>query len=231
MRCERCFTSSSVGAKVLMARSGLILFGFVLGHMLGNLQVFLGQETYNAYAHFLKNSGALLWGTRVALIGAVVAHVITAIKLTMANRAARPVPYATKKWRQASMASRTMAYTGLVVLAFIAYHIAPFTLGVPHPDHYALVDAAGRHDVYSMFVKGFQQPVVASLYIVANILLGLHLNHGASSLFQSLGLNHPKYNPCLAKVGPVFSGVVVLGNISMPIAVWCGVLTLPAGVA
>ncbi len=227
----RNFHFSSIGTKVWMALTGLIIFGFVIGHMAGNLQVFAGQETYNAYAHFLKHTPLLLWGTRVVLLASVIIHITTAITLTLANRAARPIAYTKKSWRKASFASRTMMYSGSVVLAFIIYHLAHFTLGLTNPEHFQLVDAAGRQDVYSMFVLGFQKPVVAMFYAIANILLGLHLNHGASSMFQTLGFNHPKYQPFIDKIGPVTSTMIVLGNLSMPLAVQLGFITLPLGVA
>ena len=214
----------------MMALSGMIMVGFVLGHMLGNLQIFIGQEALNSYADMLQNTPILLWGTRVALLMAVLAHVASGIRLSLLNRQARPDRYATKSYVRASIGSRTMALSGLVVLAFVVYHLLHFTLGVTHPDHKALVDAAGRPDVYSMVILGFQQPIVSISYIVAMLLLGLHLSHGASSMFQSLGLNHEKYNGLLEKVGPGLALVTVLGNCSMPLAVLMGVISLPGGI-
>jgi succinate dehydrogenase / fumarate reductase cytochrome b subunit len=222
---------SAVGAKLLIALTGLILFGFVLVHMVGNLQIFMGQDVYNGYAAFLKSVPELLWPARIVLLSSVLIHIVSTIRLSRINLAARPQPYHLKRYTRASFGSRTMVYSGLVVLAFIVYHLLHFTLGKTDPMHFELLDGHGRHDVYSMFIFGFQNVYVAVAYIVSMVLLGLHLNHGVSSLFQTLGINHPRFNGLLHKVGPVFSVVVVLGNISMPIAVLMGWLKLPQGVA
>jgi succinate dehydrogenase / fumarate reductase cytochrome b subunit len=221
------FAKSSIGAKILMALTGLMLFGFVLVHMLGNLQVYLGQDAYNAYAAFLKSTPELLWPARLGLIGAVLLHIVSGLRLAVINNAARPHAYAQKHFTRATLTSRTMVYTGCLLLAFVVYHLLHFTLGVTNPEHFHLLDGKGRHDVYSMFILGFQNIYVAGSYIVAMLFLGLHLEHGVSSLFQSLGLNHPRYDALLAKVGPGFAVLVVLGNISMPLAVQMGWLTLP----
>ncbi len=223
------FAKSSIGAKLLMAVTGLILFGFVLVHMLGNLQVFLGQEAYNRYAHFLKSLPELLWPARLVLLGSVILHIASGLRLAAIDSAARPVNYVGRRYRQASIMSRTMALSGLVVMSFIIYHLLHFTFGVTDPTHHSLKDPMGQHDVYAMLIYGFQNVYVAAAYIVSMVLLGLHLSHGASSLFQTLGINHPRYNPAIAKIGPVFATIVVLGNISMPLAVLLGYIQLPAG--
>lgn len=225
------FARSSIGAKVLMALSGVLLFGFVMVHMLGNLQIFLGPEPYNAYAHFLKGTPELLWTARLTLLSAVMLHIVTGIRLAWLNRQARPVAYREKSFTRATLTSRSALYTGLVVMAFIVYHLAHFTLGLTDPTHYDLIDPKGYHDAYAMFVYGFQNVWVSSFYIVAMVLLGLHLEHGVSSMLQTLGINHPRINGLTGKVGPIFAVLVVLGNISMPIAVMLGYITLPAGVA
>lgn len=224
------FAKSSIGAKALMAVTGLVLFGFVLVHMLGNLQVYIGQEEYNSYAAFLKSKPEILWGARSVLIASVLLHIVSGVRLNLLNQAARPVAYAQKTFTKATFTSRSMVLSGLVVLAFIIYHLLHFTLGVTDPSHYHLHDAQGRHDVYSMFIYGFKNVYVAVAYIVAMVLLGMHLNHGASSLFQSLGLNGPRYSNLTERIGPVFATIIVIGNISMPLAVLMGWLTLPAGV-
>ena len=224
------FAKSSVGAKLLMALTGLLLFGFVLMHMVGNLQIYMGQDVYNGYASFLKSVPELLWPARLVLLGSVLIHIISGLRLVQINRAARPQAYHYKKYTRASFTSRTMPFSGLVVLSFIIYHLLHFTLGKTDHMHAHLLDPKGRHDVYSMFIFGFQNPYVAAAYIISMVLLGLHLNHGVSSLFQSFGINHPRINGLLGAVGPVFATVIVLGNISMPIAVLMGWLRLPAGV-
>lgn len=224
------FAKSSIGAKILMALTGVVLFGFVIVHLLGNLQIFLGQEAYNGYAAFVKASPEVLWGVRAVLLGAVLLHIVSGLRLAFLNKKARPVAYANKQYVKASWFSRTMTWTGVVLLAFIVYHLLHFTVGVVQPEHFHMVDAKGRHDAYSMFVYGFQNVYVSASYIVAMILLGFHLEHGASSMFQSLGINHPRFNGLLHRIGPVFAVLIVLGNISMPIAVLLGWVTLPAGV-
>lgn len=218
------FIRSSVGAKIVMALSGALMFGFIIGHMAGNLQVFLGQDAFNAYAHFLKTTPALLWGTRVVLILSVLAHAVSGLRLAALNKAARPVGYVRKSPVRSTLASRTMALSGLVVGAFIVYHLLHFTVGVTNPEFFTLTDAQGRHDVFTMFVKSFEVPAIAAAYIVANALLGMHLIHGAKSMFQSLGLNHPKYNLLFRVVAPGIGLLVVAGNIFLPIAVLAGIV-------
>ena len=222
----RKFAKSSIGAKVVMALTGLVLFGFVIVHMLGNLQLFLGPDAINSYAAFLKSKPALVWSVRGFLLLAVALHIGAGVWLAALNQAARPTGYAKKSWRKASFSSRTMIWSGVTLLAFIIYHLLHFTVGSVHPENFHLLDIEGRHDVHAMMVLGFQNLGVSISYIIAMLLLGLHLSHGASSMFQSLGLNHPRYNPLLSKVGPVFAAVIVLGNISMPLAVLMGWVTL-----
>ena len=221
--------SSSVGTKQLMALTGVALLLFVLAHMLGNLQIFLGQEAYNAYAAKLKGLGPVLWVLRGGLLGVFLLHVGCALCLTRRNRAARPVPYAVQEPLASTYASRTMLMSGLVVAAFVVYHLLHFTLGVTDPDAYHLVDAAGRHDVYSMFVLGFQQVPVALAYVGAMVLLGLHLAHGIPSLFQTVGWNAPRYRGLTTLVGRGLAALIVLGNVAMPLAVLFGAVGLPGG--
>ena len=223
------FTKSSIGAKIVMGLTGLVLVGFVIMHMLGNLQVFLGAEALNAYAQSLQDLGGLLWAARIFLLLSVVLHILSGLRLASLNSAARPVAYANETTVQASLGSRYMRMSGLVVLAFIVYHLAHFTFGLTHPEHKALVDSLGRPDVYSMMVLGFKQPLVSLSYIVAMVLLWFHLNHGASSLFKSLGLRHPRYNDVLDMVGPAIATLVVAGNIAMPLAILAGVVGADVG--
>lgn len=212
-----------------MAVTGIILFGFVLVHMLGNLQVFLGPDGYNAYAKFLKGTPELLWAARATLLSSVILHIASGIRLAILNRRARPLDYQKKAYTRASWTSRAMLVSGSVVLGFILFHLAHFTLGLTDPTHYELVDPKGRHDVYAMFIWGFKNPIVSWGYVIAMVLLGLHLEHGVSSMFQTLGVGHPRYRALLDKIGPAFAILVVLGNISMPIAVQMGWLTFASG--
>ena len=175
-----------------MAITGLLLIFFVIGHMVGNLQIFLGQESINAYGAFLKSKPALIWGARIGLLGLIAIHIWSAITLSAMNKTARPIAYRVNKSVAASYASRTMIWSGLIVLAFIIYHILHFTVGAVSPDLLALRDESGRHDIYLMVIQGFSHPFVAGFYIFSMALLCSHLSHGTSSLFQSLGFRSGK---------------------------------------
>lgn len=220
---------ASVGAKAVMAVTGLLLLLFVLAHMLGNLQVFLGPDALNGYAQKLQSLGGLLWVARIGLATILVLHVATAARLTRLNRQARPVGYAALSPQVTSYAARTMVLSGFVILAFVAFHLLHFTLGVTHPEHFGHLDAQGRHDVYRMVVLGFQQAPVALLYVAAQALLALHLSHGASSLFQSLGVTHPALRCVKQRAGPALALLIFVGNVSMPLACLLGWVTLPGG--
>lgn len=222
--------ASSLGSKLVVALTGAGLLGFVIAHMLGNLQVFLGQDAVNAYAAQLKSMPELLWVMRLGLLGVAVVHVVTAVRLAAANKAARPVAYATPGGIQKTATARSMVLTGLTILAFVVYHLAHFTWGWVLNDHYTLVDAEGRHDVYSMVVLGFRQPLVAGAYLVAMGLLAMHLLHGAASLFQTWGVSNQAWAPLLKGGAKALAWVILIGNASMPLAVLLGLVTLPAGV-
>ncbi len=224
------FATSSIGAKVVMALSGTAIMGFVVAHMVGNLQIFLGPEVFNAYGEFLQGTlGHVLWFLRGGLLLAVVLHVVSGVRLSRLNRAARPVAYATKKSVRSTFASRSMPMTGLVLLAFIIFHLLHFTFGVIQPEYYPVDHGTGAHDIYSMFIHGFQNPAIAISYIVANGLLALHLSHGARSLFQSLGLRAHKYEAIIKCIGYSVAVVVGLPNMFMPLAVMMGLIGLPGG--
>lgn len=219
------YLKSSVGAKHVMAITGLLLVGFVIQHMVGNLQIFIGQEAINSYAANLKALGPLLWVARAGLLLIFVVHVASALRLVSMNRAARPVAYKKFKPDRSSFASRTMMMSGLIVLAFLAFHLLHFTLGGgPLDKQFNLIDSVGRHDVYNMVVLGFQLPAVTIAYVIATVLLCLHLSHGVTSMFQSIGLNHPKYNGIFNLAGPVIATIVLIGNTSMPIACLAGLV-------
>ena len=224
------FLTTSTGKKYLMALSGLVLVFFVIGHLLGNLQVFLGPEAINRYAVFLRSTGELLWAARIGLLAMVVIHIWTAVSLTLENRAARPIPYTYKRYVKASYASRTMAISGFILLAFIVYHLMHYTFMVVHPEYQNLRDPLGRHDVYSMIVLGFTQPAIALWYVIGVFLLGMHLSHGVSSMFQSLGLNNDALRARLSRAGQVLGWLIFIGYASMPIAVQLGILKLPTWV-
>lgn len=215
---------SSLGKKYLMAISGLVLLLFVVGHLLGNLQVFMGAEALNRYGHFLQTTPELLWPSRITLLVLVIVHIVAAIKLTQENRAARPVAYAHYKVVAASYASRTMMMSGLIVFCFIVYHLLHFTVQMPlinltGEDFRMLHDPQDRHDIYGMMLRGFSNPFVSGFYILGIALLCLHLSHGMSAMFQTLGWKNQYYAPFLARAARVVAWLIFLGYISIPVAV------------
>jgi succinate dehydrogenase / fumarate reductase cytochrome b subunit len=215
----RGFVDSTIGRKVIMAATGAILFGFVLAHMLGNLQVYLGPEAMNNYAVFLRQvlHGTGLWIARVVLLVAVVLHIWSAASLTLTSRRARPEGYRKEKWKESTYASRTMRWGGVILLLFVIYHLLHFTTGTLHQSFI-------EGDVYHNFVAGFRNVWVSAFYIFAMLALGLHLRHGLWSMCQTLGVSHPRYIR-MAHVGAwIFAAIVVIGNISFPLAVLAGIV-------
>jgi succinate dehydrogenase / fumarate reductase cytochrome b subunit len=216
---------SSLGKKYLMAITGLVLFVFVIGHMLGNMQIFLGPAAINSYAHFLKSQPTILWLVRVGLFLVAVVHIVTALQLASENRSARPVGYETGRPTAASFSSRTMVVSGLVLFAFIIYHLLHFTLGVTNPGYLQLRDQlSGYQDVYRMMIMGFSNPFVSAFYLVSMGLLLLHLSHGVGSLFQSLGLRNKKNTDAIIRFARVSAAIIFAGNCSIPIAVFTGLV-------
>lgn len=218
------FYRSSIGKKAVMGVTGLILFGFVFVHMIGNLKLYQGQSKFDHYAEALRELGApffghgqFLWVARLALLAAVLLHLHAALVLTRQNRRARAGEYEVRETVQASYAARTMRWGGVILLLFVLYHLAHLTTGWAHPDF-----EPGK--VYQNVVVAFQIPWVAALYVAANLALGLHLFHGLWSLFQSLGWNHPRLNPWRRRFAAAFAATVTLGNVSFPIAVLMGVV-------
>ncbi len=210
---------SSIGRKVLMAGTGLALLGFVIGHLLGNLLVFQGRDALNAYAAWLQSRPPMLWTARIGLLAVFSLHVYLGLTLALENRAARPDRYTQNAAVQTTVSSRTIALSGLVVLAFLVFHLLHFTFGMVDRAHTHLTDAAGRPDVYGMVVHGFQNPLIAGSYIVAMLLLGMHLEHGTASLFQTVGINHSSYTPAIRKACLLLVALIVLGNCSMPLLI------------
>jgi succinate dehydrogenase / fumarate reductase cytochrome b subunit len=213
------FWSSSTGKKAVMGVTGAILFGFVTVHMLGNLQVFEGPEKLNAYGRFLRSAPELLWGVRAFLLIAVVLHIWASIELAVRKTAARPVSYSRRDNIVSTYASRTMYWSGPILLAFIIFHLLHFTAGVVHPG----ADFV-EGDVYHNVVAGFQVWYVSAWYVFAMILLGFHIRHGAWSMFQSLGINHPRHTPILKKAALIFAIVIVAGYISIPVSILLGLV-------
>jgi len=222
------FFSTSIGRKIIMALSGFALIGFVIAHLAGNLQVFLGPEAINAYAAFLQDNIALLWPARIGLLLIFILHIYTAFKLKLANTSARPNQYKKESIVCASPASLYMLHTGMLIFLFVLVHLAHFTFGMLQPEYFGLHDVKGRHDVYSMAIHGFQCLPYAVFYIICMLALGVHLSHGIASFFQTLGFNHPRYSlriQCVAKLTAV---LIALGYIAIPLSVLFGVLRLPA---
>ena len=215
---------SSISRKALMAVTGLGLLGFVIVHMIGNFQVYEGPDALNAYAKMLREMPALLWVARLTLLLLFAAHIYLGITLYLENRAARPVGYVRFQYEQANIATRTMLLSGLVILAFVIFHLLHFTLGTVQPEYFEGRDAAGRHDVYAMVIHGFRNPVITVSYIVAQLFLGLHLYHAVPSMFQSIGWKHPRYNPLIEKLGLIVALLIVIGNISMPLSILFGIV-------
>ena len=217
------FSHSSVGRKIIVAVTGVILILFVIGHLLGNLQIFLGPEWINAYSQHLRDLGPLLWLIRAFLLTTVILHIYFTILLAIENRRARPERYIDRQYVKASWASRHMVVSGLVVLAFIIFHLLHFSGRKFNPQFPPLkLDPLDRYDVYSMMVYGFQNVYVSSFYIVGLFLLTLHLTHGSSSFFQSLGLNNQRLTPRLAIGGRILAWLLFIGYTSIPIAVLLG---------
>jgi len=215
----QAFMRSSLGLKIVMALTGIVLFGFVIGHMIGNLQVYLGPEVFNHYAELLRElgHGMALWIARAGLLVAVGLHIWSAWRLTLMNSAARPVGYREVERRESTYASRTMRWSGVILLLFIVYHLLHFTIGV-HAVHPQFVPG----DAYHNFVTGFQNPLVSGFYVLAMLALGLHLYHGAWSFMQTLGLSHPRYDHLRYAFAALVTLVILAGNISFPVAVLTG---------
>ena len=203
---------SSLGKKYIMAVSGCVLFLFVVGHLVGNLQIFLGPEAINRYGHFLQNLGEGLWIVRSALLAMIALHIWSAVKLSAENRAARPIGYGNYKPVGSTYASRTMLMSGLIVFVFIIYHLLHYTVRVKAVNFtgYDFHDPAfsepikgtfglEQHNVYKMMIVGFSNPWVSAFYLLGVGLLCLHLSHGVSAMFQSLGWKNKVYGPCLDK--------------------------------
>jgi succinate dehydrogenase / fumarate reductase cytochrome b subunit len=219
---------SSLGKKYLMAASGGVLFLFVIGHLLGNLQIFLGPEAINRYGDFLQSNKEILWPARIVLLAMVGVHIWSAVKLSAENKMARPVGYAgNPSPAAASYASRTMLMSGLIIAAFIVYHLLHFTAQVKSvnftgQDFAALRDGQGRHDVFAMMVAGFSRPFVSIFYLIAMGLLCLHLSHGAGAMFQSLGWKNAARGPLIDRLGRAAAWLIFLGYASIPVAILLG---------
>lgn len=218
--------NSTIVQKWVMAITGIGLVAFLIGHLSGNLLVFLGPDHMNRYGVELREMfhGVALWIIRAGLLMFFVLHVNAGIRLSIHNRRAKGQGYERNAHKASTVASRSMAYTGVLILVYLLYHLAHFTLGTVHGEFFAYTDALGRHDIYRMVVESFQQPVIVIIYAVAMIVTGLHLNHAISSAFQTLGINHPKYTPIINAIGPALALLLVAGFLSVPFAVITGIV-------
>jgi len=214
----RLLWSSSVGKKVIMAVTGLIMVAYLITHVLANLLVFQGPAKINAYSAFLHGTGGALWAARLVLLAALLLHIIAAVQLANRRYEARPVGYAAGREPQVSTwGSRTIRWGGALILVFLVYHILHFTIGTAHPDFI-------EGDPYHNVAAGFQNPIVVVLYLVAMAAVGLHLYHGVWSSGRSLGMSPPSPNPLRRTVALILALVIWLGFTVIPIAVYAGVL-------
>lgn len=196
-----------------MALTGVILTGFVLVHMMGNLLLYQGPEALNHYGEMLQSKPPLVWSARLILLVSVGLHIWAATSLTLANLAARPVGYRKSAYETSTYASRTMRWGGPLLALFIVYHLLHFTVGSMHPDFV-------RGDVYHNVIVGFQSPLVTFFYVLSMVALSLHLFHGVESMLQTMGLSHPKYNGLRSMIGAAYAAVVTVGNLSFPLSVF-----------
>lgn len=211
------FYRSTIGKKVIMAITGLLLVGFVLGHMLGHLQVFQSAAKYNAYAHFLQSLGGALWLVRLGLLAATILHVTCAVQLTRRKQTARPVGYVQQTPQVSTFASRTIRWGGLLILVFVVFHILHFTTMNIFPEYRSM-------DVYSRMIVAFRTPWITIFYVVAMLALGLHLYHGAWSSFRTLGLHRASANPLSRRIASVVAIIIAVGFIVVPVAIAVGIV-------
>jgi succinate dehydrogenase / fumarate reductase cytochrome b subunit len=217
---------SSLGKKYIMAITGLIMVGFVIVHVIGNFTIFAGADGINAYAEHLRAIPPLLWLFRLVMLIAFVLHIWTGVSLYLENKAARPVEYARMQPERTSFSARTMIWTGLLLGAFIIYHLLHFTFRATNPEISHFVDPVGRHDVFAMVVMSFQSFFITSIYVGATIVLLLHLSHGIQSMFQSLGLTRDDTLPRLELGGRGVAFAVMVGFLLIPLSIFFGLVKL-----
>lgn len=213
------FLSSSVLNKIVVAVTGLVLVGFVTGHMLGHTLMFVGQDAYNTYAQNLQNLGPLLWGIRIFLLVCAVLHIIGTINLANKNKNAKAIGYSVTKYQNSTFSSRFMVYAGLAILFFVIYHLLHFTFGVVNAYGHNTFDSMQRHDVYSMMILSFKKPIITIVYLLAVGFLGLHLNHGIKSMFQTLGLSNETRRAKFEQASIAVSIIITVGYMVVPLAI------------
>lgn len=201
-----------------MAVTGVILLLYIVGHLLGNLQIFEGPERLNAYAAFLKSTGELLWAVRLVLLLSLVLHIVASVQVSLASKRARPAGYAEKKSIETSYAARTMIWSGPLIFLYVVYHLAMFTFLATGPGY-------SPTDVYRNEVQAFQVPAISAFYVVAIIFLGMHLYHGAWSMLHTLGASNPRYRVLRRTIAPILAIAITVGYIAIPIAVLMGFIS------
>ncbi|PLX86112.1 MAG: succinate dehydrogenase/fumarate reductase cytochrome b subunit [Desulfuromonas sp.] len=217
-------TQSSVGRKIIMAVTGFVLVAFVCVHLLGNSSLFVGADAINAYAQKLHSLGPFVWVFRLVMLAAFVIHIVFGIQLTIENKAATPEQNVQTKRLKTGFAAETMIISGLVMLAFVIYHLLHFTVRVTNPDIYIPLGDHGMVDVFKMVVMGFSSLLPALVYIIAMGFLFLHASHGFQSLFQTLGLSNDKSLPIMGNLSKLVAVVLLLGYISIPVAIVIGLV-------
>ncbi len=216
------YLSTSIGKKLIMAVTGLVVVGFLCGHLAGNLLLYWGPNAINSYAEHLQSLGPLLWMIRLGLLSAFVIHIGSAISLSIDNRKARPKPYKKSAAKETTLAAKSMMFSGILILVYVIYHLLHFTFKKTHPEFALLHDSLGRKDVYTMVVKSFREPRLVVGYLIALSVLCLHLSHAISSVFQTLGFSDDQKRPLVKFLGSSFAGLLFLGYVSIPIACWFG---------
>jgi succinate dehydrogenase / fumarate reductase, cytochrome b subunit len=217
------FLRSSVGAKVIMALTGAALWGFVIIHLLGNLQMFQGADAINGYGVMLRAifHGAAVWAARAGLLLAFVVHIAMGMRLAALNRAARgPVGYQKKKPLRTTFAALTMTWSGALIFTFLVFHLAHFAWGLVDPSYFSLHDEKDRHDIYKMVWTAFKNPVFVVVYIAGQTVVLAHLFHGTASLWQSVGFHHGTWSPALRVAGRSIAALIFLGNAALPLAIF-----------
>jgi succinate dehydrogenase / fumarate reductase cytochrome b subunit len=215
--------SDSIGRKAVMAVTGLLMVLFVVGHLLGNLTIFAGPDGINAYAEKLHHLPALVWGNRIVMAVAVLVHAVLAVQITLENQAANPNKYAVQKYLKATFAGRTMIWTGLILGAFVVYHLLQFTIRVT-PNLVLAQDPLDRFDVFGMVLSEFRLVPIVLIYVVGMVALFLHLKHGIQSTFQTLGLSNAVLLPRYGTAGKVLSGIFLVGFVAIPLAILVGIV-------
>jgi succinate dehydrogenase / fumarate reductase cytochrome b subunit len=214
---------SNVGRKILMALTGLFMLLFAVVHLLGNSSIFIGQDGINAYAEHLHSLGPLVWIFRLAMLAFLLVHVVFGIQLTLENSVATPQTYATGKHVRATLSSKNMIWTGVLIALFIFYHLLHFTARLT-PDLVLGVDAQERFDVFTMVVSSFSGPLNVFIYVAAMIVLFLHLFHGIQSFFQTMGWSNDCTLPATTKFGRLMAAVLLIGYVSIPVVIMAGIL-------